>query len=158
MQIENHKAEARKREELERERHTDAATTDLRNIEFATHLDGSTARPSSVPSASEAEADMWADWERSGAAFSAGDDIEDRRLRHEQLRKDADSFGFWNPEAVARDLGFGNATVEGQILDEDEEDDFLSEIMRQAATQRAWRRVFSILLCIPDGVAYATFL
>ncbi|KAJ7502054.1 hypothetical protein B0H11DRAFT_1855007 [Mycena galericulata] len=75
---------------------------------------------------------MWRDYEISGADFSAGDDPEDPRILHERLRKEADSLGVLNPDAVATELGFGNADVGTQILEEDEEDDFLSEIMANA--------------------------
>ncbi|KAJ6779200.1 hypothetical protein DFH09DRAFT_1325131 [Mycena vulgaris] len=76
--------------------------------------------------------EMWEEYTANGANFSAGDDMEDVHTRHEQLRKEADSLGFWNPKAVARGLGFGDADVEGQMLAEDEDEDFLSEIMRTA--------------------------
>ncbi|KAJ7659979.1 hypothetical protein B0H17DRAFT_1163121 [Mycena rosella] len=78
---------------------------------------------------------MWADWDAKGAQFSAGDDIDEAHAQRERLREGVDSFGFWNPEAVARGLGFGDADVEGQILAEDEEEDFLSEIMRNAGLE-----------------------
>ncbi|KAJ7508792.1 hypothetical protein B0H11DRAFT_1703142 [Mycena galericulata] len=85
---------------------------------------------------------MWRNYEANGADFSAGDDAEDLRIRYAQLRKEADSFGLWSPEAVARDLGFGNAdSVEDQILGEDEEEDFLSEIMRNAGECRVETRM-----------------
>ncbi|KAJ6524031.1 hypothetical protein B0H19DRAFT_934723 [Mycena capillaripes] len=83
---------------------------------------------------------MWGDFANNGADFSAGAAVDESRRQHERLRKDADSFGFRNPEAVARDLGFGDTTVEGRILEEDEEDDFLSEIMRQAGECRIRKR------------------
>ncbi|KAJ7471635.1 hypothetical protein B0H11DRAFT_1867347 [Mycena galericulata] len=83
---------------------------------------------------------MWRDYEISGADFSAGDDPEDPRILHERLRKEADSLGVLNPDAVATELGFGNADVGTQILEEDEEDDFLSEIMANAGEcrERVW--------------------
>lgn len=75
---------------------------------------------------------MWEDYATNGADFSAGDDAQNPHTRHEQLREEADTFGLWNPDGVARGLGFGDANVEGQMLAEDEEEDFLSEIMRNA--------------------------
>ncbi|KAJ6551835.1 hypothetical protein B0H19DRAFT_1297712 [Mycena capillaripes] len=53
-------------------------------------------------------------------------------MRHEQLSKEAHTLGVWNPEAVARGLGFMDADVAHEMLAEDEEEDFLSEIMRNA--------------------------
>jgi hypothetical protein len=63
-----------------------------------------------------------------GAEFSAGDEVERPEAPHRQLRQEAESFGLWNPEAMARKLGFGDAeVVAGEEDDEDE--DFLAEIM-----------------------------
>ncbi|KAJ7685821.1 hypothetical protein B0H17DRAFT_1160739 [Mycena rosella] len=75
---------------------------------------------------------MWADLDANGAEFSAGDDVDEAH--------GVDSFGFWNPEAVARGLGFGDGDVESQILAEDEEEDFLAEIMRNAGECRVETR------------------
>ncbi|KAJ7437119.1 hypothetical protein B0H11DRAFT_1936221 [Mycena galericulata] len=74
---------------------------------------------------------MWADYKINGANFSAGDDVEDPEARHRQLREEAECFGLWNPEAMARKLGFGDADA-AEIIEEDEEDDFLAEIFRDA--------------------------
>ncbi|KAJ7637421.1 hypothetical protein B0H17DRAFT_1149524 [Mycena rosella] len=78
---------------------------------------------------------MWADWDANGAEFSAGDDIDEAHVQRERLREGVDFFGFWNPEAVARGLGFGDGDVESHILAEDEEEDFLAEIMRNAGLE-----------------------
>ncbi|KAJ6608198.1 hypothetical protein B0H10DRAFT_2194544 [Mycena sp. CBHHK59/15] len=43
--------------------------------------------------------------------------------------------GNTNAEAVASKLGFGGRDVEEEIMGEDEEEDFLSEIMRNAALE-----------------------
>ncbi|KAJ7652787.1 hypothetical protein DFH06DRAFT_1134240 [Mycena polygramma] len=129
-QIIDDEAAKRKREELERERQAASATT---NLGITTHLNLPIAGTSSASLAKgEVEAEFWANYEANGAVFSAGEDVEDPRVRHEQLGKEADLLGFWNPEAVARGLGFGNESAEDQILAEDEEEDFLAEIMRQA--------------------------
>ncbi|KAJ6558925.1 hypothetical protein B0H10DRAFT_2240688 [Mycena sp. CBHHK59/15] len=72
---------------------------------------------------------MWADYMENGADFSAGDNIEDPKARFEQLREEAKCFGLWNPDATARKLGFGDPAV---VLEEDLEDDYLGEIMRDA--------------------------
>ncbi|KAJ7476271.1 hypothetical protein B0H11DRAFT_2426733 [Mycena galericulata] len=130
------KDESLRLKELERERQTQSATTDLRSIEFAApSLDIPNAGPSRSYAARGEEIEMWRDYEISGADFSAGDDPEDPRILHERLRKEADSLGVLNPDAVATELGFGNADVGTQILEEDEEDDFLSEIMANAGIE-----------------------
>jgi hypothetical protein len=69
---------------------------------------------------------MWEDYRINGADFSAGDNVEKPEMREQQLRKEAETFGLWNPEATARKLGFG---VEDTV-EEDEEDDWLAEVIR----------------------------
>ncbi|KAJ7678629.1 hypothetical protein B0H17DRAFT_1139319 [Mycena rosella] len=118
-----------RQQELANERHADSATSNLRDIPLTTHLIASAS--SSSRARSGAEAEMWADF-ANGAEFSAGDDVDEAHGQRERLREGVDSFGFWNPEAVARGLGFGDGDVESQILAEDEEEDFLAEIMRNA--------------------------
>ncbi|KAJ7246181.1 hypothetical protein C8J57DRAFT_1678249 [Mycena rebaudengoi] len=115
-------------ERLEKEREADSATNELREIQFAAqHFDGPIAGASSRVMC-EAEAEMWEDYRMNGAEFSAGDEVERPEARHQQLRQEAESFGLWNPEAMARKLGFGDAeVVAGEEDDEDE--DFLAEIM-----------------------------
>ncbi|KAJ7239672.1 hypothetical protein C8J57DRAFT_1564739 [Mycena rebaudengoi] len=73
--------------------------------------------------------EMWADYEMNGARFDAGEEPEDQRARWEQLGREADSFGLWDPGAAARRLGFGDENLD---IAEDEEEDFLAEIMRKA--------------------------
>ncbi|KAJ7169264.1 hypothetical protein C8R43DRAFT_1155871 [Mycena crocata] len=126
--------ESRRLERLERDRQATSSIS-LPNIQVATKESALADTASASHARSEAESEMWRDFEENGAQFSAGDASEDTRTRHEQLRKEADSFGFWDPEAVARGLGFGDPDVAGQILAEDEEDDFLSEIMRNAGIE-----------------------
>ncbi|KAJ6611590.1 hypothetical protein B0H10DRAFT_2285157 [Mycena sp. CBHHK59/15] len=72
---------------------------------------------------------MWEDYALNGADFDAGEEPEDPNVRQAQLSKEADSFGLWNPEDVARKLGFGDDDLVGEVLAEDEEDDFLGEII-----------------------------
>ncbi|KAJ6623869.1 hypothetical protein B0H10DRAFT_2328924 [Mycena sp. CBHHK59/15] len=140
-------------EELENERNAASATTDLRSVQLTAPIAGTSSRPAYL-ARSGAEEDMWKDYETSGADFSAGNDTEDPPVRHEDLRKEADLLGLWNPEAVARSLGFGNPDVEGQILAEDEEEDFLSEIMRNAGMAPA-RAILENLPALPVLVATA---
>jgi hypothetical protein len=53
-------AAGRKQAELEKERQADTARTDLRDIDFATNLNGPISGTSSAPFArNELEADMW---------------------------------------------------------------------------------------------------
>jgi hypothetical protein len=81
---------------------------------------------------------MWEEYKINGAEFSAGDDLESPEARRRQLRQEAESFGLWNPEAMAKKLGFGNAeVVEGEEDDEDE--DFLAEIMRSVGEFRLYQ-------------------
>ncbi|KAJ6607323.1 hypothetical protein B0H10DRAFT_2227986 [Mycena sp. CBHHK59/15] len=88
-----------------------------------------TSRPSNVPT--QAEIDMWDGYLANGASFDAGDDQDDSNVREERLRKEAEVFGLLNAEAVAKRLGFGSGKVAEEILEEEEED-FLSDIMRNA--------------------------
>ncbi|KAF7369753.1 hypothetical protein MVEN_00307100 [Mycena venus] len=71
---------------------------------------------------------MWDDYRINGAQFTAGDDVESPEVRQQQLRKEAETFGLWNPETTARKLGFGDKNGPADI-EEDEEDDFLANIM-----------------------------
>ncbi|KAJ6538244.1 hypothetical protein B0H10DRAFT_2245931 [Mycena sp. CBHHK59/15] len=106
------------------------APNELRDIRFAAVQDlrGPVASGSSRK-ISAAEAEMWEDYALNGADFDAGEEPEDPNVRQAQLSKEADSFGLWNPEDVARKLGFGDDDLVGEVLAEDEEDDFLGEIM-----------------------------
>ncbi|KAF7367987.1 hypothetical protein MSAN_00864400 [Mycena sanguinolenta] len=80
---------------------------------------------------SEEELEMWEDYRVNGADFSAGDDVENPEERHKQLREEAKCFGLWNPGAMAKKLGFDDEEV-ADIVGEDDEDDYLGEIMRNA--------------------------
>lgn len=119
-------------EELENERRTESAASGRRAFTFATpHIDGPiTASASRTRSLAEVE--MWESYGTHGADFDAGDDQEDPDIQHERLRKQADVFGVLNAEAVARKLGFENSDVGDDILGEEEEEEFLGEIMRNA--------------------------
>ncbi|KAJ7899119.1 hypothetical protein B0H14DRAFT_2556687 [Mycena olivaceomarginata] len=112
--------EARRRQErLEKEGREDAATTELRDIQLsAQHFQGPVASSSSRVM-SEAEAEMWADYGENGANFWG----------EKQLREEAESFGLWNPEAMACRLGFGDEDMLASMVDKDEEDDFLAEFL-----------------------------
>lgn len=130
-------ADERKRQEvLAKERQVDAATTELRNVQFAAaqSLSGPIASTSSSHHRkSEAEIEMWDDYSTNGAQFSAGDSVPvDTHTLHDRLREEAESFGLLNPEGVAKGLGFGDEDVAKQIIGDDEEEDFLAEIMRNA--------------------------
>ncbi|KAF7335904.1 hypothetical protein MSAN_02327500 [Mycena sanguinolenta] len=81
---------------------------------------------------------MWADYRENGAEFSAGDDLETPEARHGQLREEARCFGLWNPVAMAKRLGFGDEEV-ANAVGEDEEDDYLGEVMRNADARMSHR-------------------
>ncbi|KAJ6584219.1 hypothetical protein B0H10DRAFT_1961890 [Mycena sp. CBHHK59/15] len=72
---------------------------------------------------------MWEDYALNGADFDAGEEPEDPNVCQAQLSKEADSFGLWNPEDMARKLGFGDDDLVGEVLAEDKEDNFLGEII-----------------------------
>ncbi|KAJ7093592.1 hypothetical protein C8R44DRAFT_749956 [Mycena epipterygia] len=78
---------------------------------------------------------MWDQYKTYGADFEAGEDEMDLDVEQGRLRKQADVFGLMNAEAVARKLGFGTDDVGEDILGDEEEEDFLSEIMGKAALQ-----------------------
>lgn len=128
--VELNKEKQRRTERLEKEREVDSATSNLREVEFTTPHTEPVASASSRAS-NEAEAEMWADYRMNGAEFSAGDDIEHPEATFQRLREEAEIFGLWNPEATVRKLGFGDDNM-GNVVEEDEEDDFLGEIMRNA--------------------------
>jgi hypothetical protein len=124
--VELAKERERRRKNIEKEREVASATDKLREIQFvAPHFPGPVAGTSSTQ-ISKAERDMWEDYIINGADFSAGDNMEKPEMREQQLRKEAETFGLWNPEATARKLGFG---VENTV-EEDEEDDWLAEVIR----------------------------
>ncbi|KAJ7697137.1 hypothetical protein B0H17DRAFT_1130453 [Mycena rosella] len=119
-------AEDRRRrlECLERERESDSATNALREIWFATPV---AAASTSSRVTSDAEAEMWEAYRINGADFSAGEITENREAQQRQLCLDTEVFGLWNPDAMARKLGFGAA--DSTLIEDDPEDDFLAEIM-----------------------------
>ncbi|KAJ7479923.1 hypothetical protein FB451DRAFT_1172006 [Mycena latifolia] len=127
----------RKADDLERERTAKSAAKDLRDLRFSTvpNLRGPIASGASSGAPSLAESAMWEDYNLNGADFDAGDDAEDPHVRHDKLHEEAQTFGLWNPDGAARQLGLGNEDVAAQILEEDEEEDFLAEIMRTAGLE-----------------------
>ncbi|KAJ6563160.1 hypothetical protein B0H10DRAFT_1966257 [Mycena sp. CBHHK59/15] len=126
----------RRREELDKERRAESAAKDLRALAFAAPSDvRGPVRMASSSGVSLAEKEMWADYAMNGAEFDAGDDAEDDHARHERLREEARTFGLWNPDKVARQLGLGDEDVAAEILEEDEEEDFLADIMRTAGLE-----------------------
>jgi hypothetical protein len=135
--VELAKERERRRRTLEKEREAASATDKLREIQFvAPHFPGPVAG-TSLTQISEAEKDMWEDYRINGANFSAGEDVEKPEMREQQLRKEAEIFGLWNPEATARKLGFGVENTDG----EDEEDDWLAEIIQDVGESDAFRRL-----------------
>ncbi|KAF7372102.1 hypothetical protein MVEN_00068900 [Mycena venus] len=124
-------------EELERERLAESAARDLRNLTFAaaSNVRGPVASGSSSGGPSLAEREMWEDYAANGANFDAGDDVEDSHVRLKRLREEASIFGLWNPDKAARELGLGDEDVAGQILEQDEEEDFLADILRIAGME-----------------------
>ncbi|KAJ7018199.1 hypothetical protein C8F04DRAFT_1329160 [Mycena alexandri] len=116
---------SRKREQLAKERLAESAAQDLHDLTFT---------PTSIargPIAAVSSA-LGKNYAVNGAEFDAGDDTEDTLVRHEKLREEARIFGVWNPDRAARDLGLGDEDVAGQILGDDEEEDFLAEILQNA--------------------------
>jgi hypothetical protein len=62
-----------------------------------------------------------------GAEFSARDNVEKPEMEEQWLRKEAEIFGLWNPEAMASKLGFGLENAEGG--QEAEGNDWLAEVI-----------------------------
>ncbi|KAJ7799763.1 hypothetical protein B0H14DRAFT_3787219 [Mycena olivaceomarginata] len=92
---------------------------------------------------------MWADYRENGADFSAGDSVGDPEARFEQLREEAKCFGLWNPDTIARRLGFGDAPE----VPEDVEDDYLGEIMRDAGLLDPEPEILGNATAAPNGAA-----
>lgn len=128
----------RKAEERERERLAESATRDLRELTFAaaSNVRGPVHSMTSSNGPSLAEREFWDDYAVNGADFSAGDPADDSDIQIGRLREQVGAFGLWNPEKAARQLGFGDEDVAGQILNVDEEEDFLAEIIRAAGECR----------------------
>ncbi|KAJ6567528.1 hypothetical protein B0H10DRAFT_2200191 [Mycena sp. CBHHK59/15] len=130
-----HLAEAKSQaERLQNERRAESAAPRLREFSFAAPqpLHGPIAASGSHSRGVE-EMEMWDQYRTAGANFDAGDDRMDVGVEHNRLRKEADTFGMMNAEAMARKLGFGTGDVGEDILDDEEEADFLSELMGKAA-------------------------
>ncbi|KAJ7661125.1 hypothetical protein B0H17DRAFT_1163038 [Mycena rosella] len=130
--VEREREAERARERLEQERKDDSASTELRGIQFSSQQYSGPVASAASREMTEEEANMWEDYRLNGADFSAGDGGENTLAQSRHLRQEAESFGLWNPEATARKLGFGpdEAVV---IAAEDEEDDFLADVMRNIA-------------------------
>ncbi|KAJ7820593.1 hypothetical protein B0H14DRAFT_2599887 [Mycena olivaceomarginata] len=84
-----------------------------------------------------AEIEMWDRYATDGAQFDAGNDQSDGDVELERLRRQGEVFGLMNAEAMARKLGFGSSNVGNDILGEEEEEDFLSEIMANAGERQS---------------------
>lgn len=141
--------DARKRaEELRKERKAESAASGLRESPIVPppHVAGPIAAGASN-GRSLAEIEMWQEYDTHGANFDAGEDQADPHAQHERLRREADIFGLMNAEAVARKMGFGDIDIEAEeTLREEEEEDFLGEIMRNAGeceSQVGWSRLGS---------------
>ncbi|KAJ7275954.1 hypothetical protein C8J57DRAFT_1466569 [Mycena rebaudengoi] len=118
---------------LARERNADSATQDLRTPAIVAQIRSAPiASGAATAVRNEAEKEMWADYEMHGAEFDAGPDELAPQARFKELGKEADMLGFWNPVAVARELGFGDERLEGEIGVEDEDEAVLAEILRNA--------------------------
>jgi hypothetical protein len=120
--------EKRRLEKLAKERERESATNALRDLDCARHHAPGPLAATSSRVISEEETEMWADYLENGAEFSAGDDVESPEARH-GLREEARYFGLWNPGATAKELGFGEGA---EVIEEDGEDDYLGEILRNA--------------------------
>ncbi|KAJ7854848.1 hypothetical protein B0H14DRAFT_2579678 [Mycena olivaceomarginata] len=131
----------RKAEERERERLAESATRDLRELTFAaaSNVRGPVHSMTSSNGPSLAKREFWDDYAVNGADFSAGDPADDSDIQIGRLREQVGAFGLWNPEKAARQLGFGDEDVAGQILNVDEEEDFLAEIIRAAGIEEPER-------------------
>ncbi|KAJ7844014.1 hypothetical protein B0H14DRAFT_2585438 [Mycena olivaceomarginata] len=110
-------------EKLQNERRAEAATSGLRDF------------PELQLAEVFAEIEMWDRYATDGAQFDAGNDQSDGDVELERLRRQGEVFGLMNAEAMARKLGFGSSNVGNDILGEEEEEDFLSEIMANAALE-----------------------
>ncbi|KAF7296426.1 hypothetical protein HMN09_01113000 [Mycena chlorophos] len=79
-----------------------------------------------------AEAELWAAYDDHGADFSAGDVLQEGGIDVASLERQATVFGILDPEGVARRLGFGDGSLEEEILAKDAKEDFLAEILHAA--------------------------
>ncbi|KAJ7195789.1 hypothetical protein GGX14DRAFT_575340 [Mycena pura] len=84
------------------------------------------------PSAQEAQ--MWADYHEHGAAFSAGDSDAEKKRQADRARLEraAEVFGILNAEAVAHRLGMAGDNIADEVLAQDEEQDYLGRLLRDA--------------------------
>ncbi|KAJ7798697.1 hypothetical protein B0H14DRAFT_2617681 [Mycena olivaceomarginata] len=112
----------RRLEKFELERRADSAASELQDLSIPhePHIPG----PAAVAQSSHAR------YRANGADFDAGDSTEDPGVQQRDLQSQADVFGLMNAEAVAQRLGFGNGDIAEEILAEEEELDFLGEILR----------------------------
>ncbi|KAJ7501671.1 hypothetical protein B0H11DRAFT_1855349 [Mycena galericulata] len=127
-------------EMLQRERQGESSASGLRDVAFAPqqiHGPITVGAAGSSNHRSEEEIEMWGNYNAHGANFDAGDDEADPQPQYERLRAEAEVFGLRNAEVVAKRLGFGGTDVDEEILAEEEEEDFFSEIMRNAEPEQA---------------------
>ncbi|KAJ7433987.1 hypothetical protein FB451DRAFT_1470367 [Mycena latifolia] len=105
--------EARKaRERLQKEREADSVNAKLQEAQFAARNYSGPVASASSTRMSDTEAEMWADYRLNGADFTTGDGNE-------------------SPDEQLKKLGFGPEDDEmHMIAAEDEEDDFLADVMR----------------------------
>ncbi|KAJ7143259.1 hypothetical protein C8R46DRAFT_1167848 [Mycena filopes] len=126
----------RRREELERERAAEAAAQNLRDLQFVpmSSAHGPVAAMGSARGQrGPQEMDMWADFAANGAEFDAGGDAADAGVPLEKLRDEARTFGILDPEKAVRDLGFEDD--DGRMGREEEEEDFLAQLMANAGLE-----------------------
>ncbi|KAJ6597688.1 hypothetical protein DFH09DRAFT_1071666 [Mycena vulgaris] len=108
--------------------HVELATLEIGTLEV--HPAGTT---STGPSA--AECDMWDSYNTNGAIFSAGDDPELVFAKERAaLAREADEFGLWNAQSMARQLGFSAEGGDPVVDERDEDDAILCEMMDNALT------------------------
>ncbi|KAJ6622069.1 hypothetical protein B0H10DRAFT_2214671 [Mycena sp. CBHHK59/15] len=120
-------------EKLQRERQGESSASGLRDFVFGSQqIHGPIAAAGSSNHRSEEEIELWDKYRTYGADFDAGDDEADPQPQYERLRAEAEVFGLMNAEVVAKRLGFGGTDVGDEILAEEEEEDFFSELMRNA--------------------------
>jgi hypothetical protein len=125
-----HKAQQRL-EQLESERQANSAVSELQDLSILheLHIPGLAAVAQSSHVGGMAETEMWVRYRENSADFDAGDSTEDPGVQQRHLQSQANVFGLMNAEAVAQRLGFGKGDIAEEILAEEEELDFLGEIL-----------------------------
>ncbi|KAJ7448584.1 hypothetical protein FB451DRAFT_1053799 [Mycena latifolia] len=114
----------------------EAINSELEKIEIAP-AEVRAAR-NSLATTSAAEQDMWDIYDVNGAVFTAGDDPELLLAKERTtLAHEADEFGLWNAQSMARQLGF-STEGEDPVFDEHDEDDaILCEMLDNARKSAA---------------------